>query len=111
MDGLLQALQAGFELVVGGIPVATTVAFVVQGAKVLGYVDSETAPKAAIIAAGFFGLGWLATYLFSGADLTVAYVVAGLNQYVIGALEAGLLYEVAKYGFAKAGININGNGG
>ena len=73
-------------------------------------VDSETAPKAAIVAGAFFGLGWLATYLFSGADLTVAYVVDGLNRYVIGVLEAGIVYQTVKWGAALAGVNINGNG-
>ena len=106
MDGLLQALQAGFELAIGGVPIALSVAFVVQGAKVLGFVSAETAPKAAIAAAGFFGLGWLATYLFSGADLTVGYVVSGINQYVVGALEAGMLYEAFKFGLGKVGVNL-----
>lgn len=106
MDGLLQALQAGFELAIGGIPIATSVAFVVQGAKVLGYVNGETAPKAAILAAAFFGLGWLVSYLFSGADLTVEYIVSGLNLYVVGALEAGLVYEGFKFALGKVGIEL-----
>lgn len=107
MDGLLDALATGLEFALAGVPIAAIVALVVQGAKVMGYVESDNAPKAAIFAGAFLGLGWLATYLFSGADLTVGYIVDGLTRYVIGVLEAGILYQGAKFALGRyAGIQL-----
>jgi hypothetical protein len=98
-----EALKGFLDLVVGGVPLTLSVFVTVQSLKVLGFVTSETAPKAAIAAGGFFGLGYLASALFPDA----AGIIGTVNQAVVAALSVGLFYEGAKVLLAKVGINLS----
>jgi len=91
-------------LLLGGIPIAVNVLLGVQGLKVFKFVDSESAPKAAVAIAAVFGLGWLASELFP----VVAPYIVKVNQMFLGVMTAGLFYNyIAKPFFDKLGIDLS----
>jgi len=90
-------------LLLGGIPIAVNVLLGVQGLKVFGFANGETAPKAAIVIAAFFGVSWLAGEVF---PVVAPYIVL-VNEMFLGVMTAGLFYEyIAKPFFAKVGIDL-----
>ena len=97
-----EALKGFLDLVVGGVPLTLSVFLTVQGLKVLNFVTSEQAPKAALAAGGFFGLGYLASVLFPES----AELIGTVNQAIVGALSAGLFYEGAKAVLGRVGIDL-----
>ena len=76
-------------LLVGAVPVAVSVMLGVQGLKVFGVINGDTAPKAALGLAAIFTVGVISIQLFPEAASYVELAFTGFN----GAMVAGLFYE------------------
>jgi len=76
-------------LLVGAVPIAVSVLLGVQGLKVFGVINGDTAPRAALILAAIFTVGVIAIDLFPDAARYVELAFTGFN----GAMVAGLFYE------------------
>ena len=93
-----------YELLVGGIPIAVGVFLVVQALKVFGFVNGDSAGKAAIITALVFGAFAAVGLVYPPA---LQYVELGFQVFV-GAMVAGLFYEyIAKPILEGFGGNIS----
>jgi len=96
-------MENALNLLVSGLPIALGVFLVVQALKVYGFVDGDSAPKAAIIAGLVFGLSWAAGELYPPC---LPFIEIGFVT-VCGSLTAGLFYEyIAAPFLEKLGINI-----
>lgn len=90
-------------LLVGGVPIALGVLLGVQGLKVFGFVDGESAPKAAIAIAAVLGVLALAGAVFS---IILPYVEIVYLHY-IGVMSAGLFYNyIAAPFLEKMGVSV-----
>ena len=90
-------------LLVGGVPIALGVLLGVQGLKVFGFVDGDSAPKAAIAIAAVLGFLALAGALF---PVILPYITIVYLHY-IGAMSAGLFYNyIAAPFLEKLGVSV-----
>lgn len=90
-------------LLVAGVPIALGVLLGVQGLKVFGFVDGETAPKAAIALAAILGVFALAGSIF---PVVLSYVEIVYLHY-IGVMTAGLFYNyIAAPFLEKLGVSV-----
>jgi len=91
-------------LLIAGVPIAVAVFLGVQGLKVYGLVDSNSAPKAAIWIAALFGIAALIGEFYPPA----LPVVEGVFTTFLGVMTAGLFYEyIAAPFFEKLGVSVS----
>ena len=96
-------MEEALILFVGVIPIAVSVLLGVQGLKVFGFVNGDSAPRAAVLLALVFGLGSLGTGVFPDA---ANYIELGFT-YFNGAMVAGLFYEYIAGPVLGAFKNVN----
>lgn len=96
-------MDEALNLLIGGLPLALGVLLGVQGLKVYGFVNGDSAARSAIIIGLILGVGWLASALFPEAAPYIDLVYTAF----VGSMVAGLFYEyIAAPFLEKFGVNI-----